>query len=179
MKKFIILAGFLTLLLASCKNKDHTGHSGSSEIEEYTCPMHPQIIRNEPGNCPICGMPLVKKEEGNLNKDSIDLETLLKPTNEFVVSSVPVVTLKKGAENIQLNTFGSVAYDTRYTGSISSRVAGRIEKLYVRFRYQRVNKGQRILDIYSPELLTAQQNLLFLLKHDAGNESHPSSGSVS
>ena len=48
-------------------------------------------------------------------------------------------------------------------------MAGRIEKLYVRYRYQKVNKGQRILDIYSPELVTAQQNLLFLLRNDPGN----------
>ena len=54
-------------------------------------------------------------------------------------------------------------------GSISARVSGRIEKLYVRYRYQKINKGQRVLDIYSPELLTAQQNLLFLLKNDAEN----------
>ena len=56
-------------------------------------------------------------------------------------------------------------------GSISARVAGSIEKLYVRFRFQKINAGQKIRDIYSPELLTAQQNLLFLLKNDAGNTS--------
>ena len=66
---------------------------------------------------------------------------------------------------------GAVAYDTRQVGTISARVAGRIEKLYVRFRYQKVVVGQKIMDIYSPELLTAQQNLLFLLKNDAANTS--------
>jgi Cu(I)/Ag(I) efflux system membrane fusion protein len=64
---------------------------------------------------------------------------------------------------------GNIGYDTREVGSISARVSGRIEKLYVKYRYQRISKGQHILDIYSPELLTAQQNLLFLLKNDAGN----------
>ncbi|HSF46365.1 MAG TPA: efflux RND transporter periplasmic adaptor subunit, partial [Chitinophagaceae bacterium] len=66
---------------------------------------------------------------------------------------------------------GSIKYDTRQAGSIASRVSGRLEKLYVRYRYQKISKGQRIMDIYSPELLTAQQNLLFLLKNDPSNTS--------
>ena len=54
----------------------------------------------------------------------------------------------------------------RAAGSISARVSGRIEKLYLRYRYQPIEAGQKIMDIYSPELLTAQQNLLFLLKYN-------------
>ena len=53
---------------------------------------------------------------------------------------------------------------------ISARVSGRIEKLYVRYRYQHIHKGDRIMDIYSPELVTAQQELLFLIKNDPANE---------
>jgi Cu(I)/Ag(I) efflux system membrane fusion protein len=66
---------------------------------------------------------------------------------------------------------GSVAYDTRQSGAISARVSGRIERLYIRYKYQPVKKGQRIMDIYSPGLVTAQQNLLFLLRNDADNAS--------
>ncbi len=137
----------------------------------YTCPMHPQVIKDEPGQCPICGMDLVKKETGGSRSDDVELEALLKPTNEFVLSAIPVTTIKMNEEQMEIAALGNVAYDTRSVGSISSRVAGRIEKLYVRYRYQKVNKGDRLFDIYSPELLTAQQNLLFLLKNDAGNAS--------
>ncbi len=136
---------------------------------EYTCPMHPEITRDKPGQCPICGMDLVKKERGGLKTNDLDLESLLKPTNEFVLSSMPVTTIKMNEEQMEIAALGNIAYDTREVGSISSRVSGRIEKLYVRYRYQRINKGDRILDIYSPEMLTAQQNLLFLVKNDAGN----------
>lgn len=135
----------------------------------YTCSMHPEISRNKPGNCPICGMNLLKKETGGERLENIELESLLKPTNEFIVSSIPVTTIKQKEEQIENEALGRVAYDTRQTGSISSRVAGRIEKLYVRFRFQKVTKGQHILDIYSPEIVTAEQNLLFLLKNDPGN----------
>jgi Cu(I)/Ag(I) efflux system membrane fusion protein len=138
---------------------------------EYTCPMHPEIIKDKPGTCPICGMDLVKKETDSKKVADIELESLLKPTNEFVVSSIPVTTIVQRGEQIEIEALGNIAYDTRQVGSISARVAGRIEKLYVRYRYQKITKGQKILDIYSPELLTAQQNLLFLLKNDSGNTS--------
>lgn len=144
-------------------------HTHEQERAEYTCPMHPEVIKDKPGACPICGMDLVKKETGNKKVGDIDMASLLKPTNEFVISSIPVITMEKRGEHIEIGALGNIAYDTREVGSISAKVSGRIEKLYVRYRFQKINKGQRIFDIYSPELLTAQQNLLFLLKNDAGN----------
>lgn len=146
---------------------EHPGHEASDAV--YACPMHPEIIRNKPGTCPICGMDLVKKEAGNQKLGDAELAALLRPANEFVVSSIPVTTIEKRDEQIEIEALGNITYDTRQAGSISARVSGRIEKLYVRYRYQRVTKGQHILDIYSPELMTAQQNLLFLLKNDAAN----------
>ncbi|MEO5996392.1 MAG: efflux RND transporter periplasmic adaptor subunit [Chitinophagaceae bacterium] len=143
----------------------------SAEAEVYACSMHPQIIRDKPGKCPICGMELVKKSTDNIKIEGIDLSTLIRPTNGYVISSIPVTTLENSSENIEVDALGTVAYDTREVGTISARVAGRIEKLYVRFRYQKIVVGQKIMDIYSPELLTAQQNLLFLLKNDAANTS--------
>ena len=144
-------------------------HNQEKEKAEYTCSMHPEVIRDKPGACPICGMDLVKKESANNNPGDIEMGSLLRPTNEFVVSSIPVTTIEQRGEQIEIEALGNIAYDTRQVGSISARVSGRIEKLYVRYRYQKIAKGQKILDIYSPELLTAQQNLLFLLKNDAEN----------
>ena len=172
MKRIIIITGTFFLLLAvSCSTKKdtHAEHETEAAKEIYTCPMHPQIIRDKPGNCPICGMQLVKKETDSKKLAAIELESLLKPTNEFVISAIPVTAIQQKEESIEIEALGNIAYDTRQVGSISSRVSGRIEKLYVRYRFQKITKGQRILDIYSPELMTAQQNLLFLLKNDAGN----------
>ncbi len=131
--------------------------------------MHPQIISDKPGNCPICGMKLVKMESSNAKINDIQLESLLKPTNEFVVSKVPVTTMHKEDISTQLQALGSITYDTRYTNTISSRVAGRIEKLFVKFRYEHIHKGDAVMNIYSPEVNTAQQNLVFLLKNDPTN----------
>jgi Cu(I)/Ag(I) efflux system membrane fusion protein len=69
----------------------------------------------------------------------------------------------------ELAVFGTIGYDTRLQNTIAARVAGRIEKLYVRYRYQHVRQGQRIMDLYSPELAAGEQEYLYLLKNDAGN----------
>lgn len=174
MKGIKIISILLVFAVAiSCKNKKendpHAQHKMVEVQDLYTCPMHPEIIKDKPGKCPICGMDLVKKETGSQKSGDIELESLLKPTNEFVVSKIPVTAIQKKEEEIEIEALGNIAYDTRQTGSISSRITGRIEKLYVRFRYQKVSKGQHILDIYSPEVMTAQQNLLFLLKNDSTN----------
>ena len=169
--RLIIFISTITLffIAAGCKTKKDPHANMEMAKDVYTCPMHPQIIRDKPGKCPICGMQLVKKETDGKKADDIDMEALLKPTNEFVISSISVTTMQKREEQIEIEALGNIAYDTRQAGSISSRVAGRIEKLYVRYRYQKISKGQHILDIYSPELMTAQQNLLFLLKNDPAN----------
>jgi len=133
--------------------------------------MHPQIVRDEPGDCPICGMDLIAKEGSAQKITDIQLADLLKPTNEFQISGVAVTTAQRSAEEITIEALGRIESDTREVAAISSKVAGRIERLYVRYRYQMVMRGDKILDIYSPEIATAQQNLIFLLKHDASNAS--------
>ena len=111
---------------------------------------------------------------GNMDmkgKPEVSLHTLLQPTNSYAISAIPATTLIKRKEPIEIDALGYTAYNTSEAGAISSRISGRIEKLYVRFRYQLVKKGQKIMDIYSPEMLTAQQNFLFILKNDASNTS--------
>lgn len=165
---FALLA--IVLIAASCKESTQQHqHTTASQGDVYTCPMHPQIIRDKPGNCPICGMKLVKKESSNAKINDIQLQSLLKPTNEFVVSKVPVTTMQKKDVSTELQALGNITYDTRYTNTISSRVSGRIEKLFVKFRYEHIHEGDAVMNIYSPELNTAQQNLVFLLKNDPAN----------
>ncbi len=100
---------------------------------------------------------------------SLDLHTLLKPTNSAVVSGIPVTTLQSSTQSLSITALGQVDYDTRRVQTISARFSGRIEKLYVKYRYQHVHAGDKIMDIYSPELVTAQQDLIFVLHNDPTN----------
>jgi membrane fusion protein, copper/silver efflux system len=168
---FFLAAITVTMIGSSCKQKVsqiHT-HDAAESKQLYTCSMHPQIIRDKPGKCPICGMDLIKKQDNAQKITDIQLEDLLKPTSEFVITNVLVTTIKQSNEEISIEALGNIQNDTRQLATISSKVAGRIERLYVRYRYQMVMPGDKIMDVYSPEIATAQHNLLFLLKNDASN----------
>lgn len=92
------------------------------------------------------------------------LEGLVKPTNQIIISEVNTVTPKYLTITPVFTETGSIAYDPRLINNVSIRYTGRIEKLYVRYNFQTVLQGQRLMDIYSPDILTEQQNLIFLLE---------------
>ena len=167
---FLLGIAFCTLFFSGCKNHSRSGSTSGIESEEiYTCSMHPQVTAHEPGRCPICGMTLVKKENAAREISEIDLSSLLQPVNNTVLSSVPLISMRVEKQRLQLIALGTVEYDPRFMKTISARVSGRIDKLYIKYRFQPVRAGQKIMEIYSPELLTAQQDLLFLLKNDPEN----------
>lgn len=99
------------------------------------------------------------------NKPS-DLDGLVQPTNQTVFSQVKTISPIQQSIIPELHAFGIITYNPSLINTISIRFSGRIEKLYVHYNYENISKGQRIMDIYSPEILTAQQNLIFLLKND-------------
>jgi Cu(I)/Ag(I) efflux system membrane fusion protein len=147
-----------------------SGRAAATPAKEvWTCPMHPEVVKDKPGTCPICGMDLVKKETAAPKVRGIGLEDLLRPADGFVMSSVAVTSISRETVRPELAVLGTVGYDTRLQHTIAARVSGRIERLYVRYRYQHVHEGQRIMDLYSPELATGEQEYLYLLKNDPGN----------
>ena len=166
---FLLLTTIVSVVGCNSSGKDDKSNAAGKQL--YRCPMHHEIVRDKPGNCPICGMDLVPFGGEEKVITDVNLSTLLRPTNSYVISTIPVTTIQESEEQIEVNALGTVQYDTRAIGSISSRVSGRIEKLYLKYTFQNVNRGQKVMDIYSPELLTAQQNLLFLIKNDPDNTS--------
>ncbi len=163
---------FTLLLFTTCKSRekqDHTQHNQAETTPPDTMKMpdeHAQHNQTDTTKTP-------DKHSGHTvqNVHNVQLASLLKPTNEYVISAIPVTTIKKDKAVIDINAIGKVEYDTKMIGTIAARISGRIEKLYVRYKYQPIEKGQKIMDIYSPELLTGQQNLIFLLTNDAANSS--------
>ena len=138
---------------------------GSEKINSdqiWTCSMHPQIRQNEPGDCPICGMDLIPLESGNSNNPF-----RLEMTEEAVKLSNIQTTFVGGDKskidkNIRLS--GKIQPDERLTSSQVVHIPGRIEKLYVSFKGEQISKGQKIATIYSPELISAQRELLEAIK---------------
>lgn len=134
----ILLAAFL--LLISCNSKDKKVDSGI-ESTKYTCSMHPQIIRDEPGLCPICSMNLVPLNNHAGHKAASDsLALLVKPTNESVLSSIKAVTPQSREQIYDISLKGVINYNTNNWKSISARVSGRIERLYIKYTYEVVSK---------------------------------------
>ena len=171
----ILLAG---VMVASCSPKKTEPETTATTVaaDIYTCPMHPDIIRHEPGQCPVCGMNLVKKTRVRpadastkpmpaADKDG--LTAVVPAPNEQVLSRVRLIRPSRTAESAVITAPGTIAYDPRRFENVAARFGGRIERLYVRYQFQPVRAGQKLYDIYSPELVTEQQNLLFLVQtHD-------------
>ena len=108
-----------------------------------------------------------KEHKQALINQTSELDGLVKPTNQTVFSGVKTIYPREQSITPVLNATGVISYDPRLITNISARFSGRIEKLYVRFNFESISKGQRIMDIYSPEILTAQQNLIFLLNYSS------------
>jgi Cu(I)/Ag(I) efflux system membrane fusion protein len=156
------------LLFAACS--DQKKEPAKAEVKtdlKYTCPMHPQIMEDHPGSCPICGMTLVKKSGQASEGSGISLNTVLQPVNTSVLSTVAAITPEQKEIPATISAQGYLDFDTQTFNNIASRFSGRIEKLYIKYAFQEIHRGQRIFDIYSPDLVTAQQDLIYLTKNSA------------
>src|SRR5476651_2401192 len=163
----IILLVFIVVLSACSNPKPGPIAVQAKSGVRYTCPMHPQILEDHPGSCPICGMALVKRSGQASEGAGISLNTVLKPVNSSVVSSVNAITPEQKEIPTTISAEGYLDFDVRTFNNIASRFSGRIEKLYIKYAFQEVHQGQRILDIYSPDMVTAQQDLIYLTKNSA------------
>lgn len=144
-----------SLGLAACEDQKATPVAGVKE-QTYTCPMHPQIVQNKPGTCPICGMDLVPFDKNNTD------ESLTLSTNQQALANVTTITVGTGTVASVTRLNGRLAINPEATNYISSRVAGRVERLYVRETGVPVRKGQPLYQIYSEELATLQQEYLVM-----------------
>ena len=112
-----------------------------------------------------------QKEGSGQTIKSTSIENLLKRTDNFIVGNYKTTTPKDTIINSEINLPGIVAYDPNSSVNIAARMSGRIERMYVNYKYQKVTKGQKLFDIYSPELLTEQQNFIYLITNDTENQS--------
>ena len=128
----------------------------------WTCAMHPQIRMTEPGKCPICGMDLIPLAQNSTTSVDPDAIHLSKDAAQLANVLTTVVTKQKPVKEVRL--YGKVQADERLFQSQTAHVPGRIERLNINFTGETVVKGQVLAEIYSPELITAQQELLETIK---------------
>lgn len=157
----------LVMMMFSCTPKD----SAHEHSDTYTCPMHPTVVSDKPGVCPVCAMDLVRKgRQGEEVKITEDLARLIKSPNEVVLASIKTAKAEYKSMSVLLTVQGVVTYDTRNIYTIPARVGGRLEKVFLKYNYQPVRKGQKVAKIYSAELVNAQSEFLYLLKNDGDNQ---------
>ncbi len=152
------------LVFHPSKNKEEKSIQ-STEVAQatiWTCAMHPQIRMEQPGKCPICGMeliPLAKSSTATTDPSAIHLS---KEAAQLANVLTSIVTKQKPVKEVRL--YGKVQADERLFQSQTAHVPGRIERLSVNFTGETVVKGQILAEIYSPELINAQQELLETVK---------------
>lgn len=143
---------------AEVTHKDHDHSTPEVHSEIWTCSMHPQIRQSEPGDCPICGMELIPLESDN--SGGIDPDAIAMTPDAMKLARVETAVVGGGSANEKTLTLnGKITEDERRVYIQSSHIPGRVEDLKINFTGEYVSKGQEIARIYSPELVTAQQEL--------------------
>lgn len=135
----------------------------------YTCSMHPGIRENEPGNCPICGMELIPVSDDNNGEESPYELTMSEAAAKL--AEVQTTTVIKDVAVSTHRLPGRIMVDERRLKTLPAHVPGRIEELYVNFTGEYISQGERVASIYSPELVSAQKELLEVAKDKERNPS--------
>ncbi|MGQ9620136.1 MAG: efflux RND transporter periplasmic adaptor subunit [Bacteroidales bacterium] len=136
---------------------EHTQVVQDGKATIWTCAMHPQIRMSEPGKCPICGMNLIPLVQ---NGSPVDPDAIHFSKEAIQLANVLTSPVKRENPVKEIRLFGKVKADERLLQNQVAHIQGRIEKLFVNFNGESVSRGQKLALIYSPLLVTAQQELL-------------------
>ena len=145
---------------------DHTSEAGQSEAPQWwTCSMHPQVRQPKQGKCPYCFMDLipVTSESSDVGERQISFSQAA-----IKLMDIETTAVERKFVEAEIRVVGKVDYDETRVKNITAWVPGRIDRLYVDFTGITVSKGDHMVDLYSPELISAQAELLQALKA-AGN----------
>ena len=152
---FIVIAPIL--FFASCKNDKKVA---ANKDVYYTCSMHPQVNEPKPGKCPICGMNLIQVQKSKAPKS----DELLLSDQQMQLGNIVVDTIGKGVIGNETVLTATLNYDQQKLTSVSSRVMGRVDKLYHKNIGDYIRKGEPLMEVYSEELNNAKQEYLLALE---------------
>jgi len=160
MKKQLFL--LLALATLSCSDKKQSevkeGSHNHEQSVTYTCSMHPQITQDAPGSCPICGMALIEKDQ---NTSGADPSALSFTEEALSLMKVETFTVGEGGTASTLKELsGSIQVDETKRFDQTTKYGGRIEQLFIHSKGEVIRKGQKIAEVFSPEIYKAQKELL-------------------
>lgn len=139
---------------------DHSTSQNQSEV--WTCSMHPQIRMPKPGQCPICGMNLIPETSGD---DQAEGERELKLSPAAIkLAEIQTTAVERKFIPAEIRLVGKVDYNETSVKNITAWIPGRLDRLFVDYTGIPVKKGDHMVSLYSPELLTAQEELIQALK---------------
>ncbi|HPG10766.1 MAG TPA: efflux RND transporter periplasmic adaptor subunit [Chitinophagaceae bacterium] len=156
MKKYIIIVISIFFVFASCKDKKTTL---VNKDEYYTCSMHPQIMQDKPGTCPICHMELIVVKKTNTAADEIMLND-----EQIRLGNIQTDTIRNGMIGDKVILTATLNTDETKVNSINARIMGRIDRLYFKNMGDFVSKGAHLYDLYSEELNNAKQEYIAALE---------------
>lgn len=165
----IAIGGFYALyLIVNQKNGEISQQAKKVNIQSenkelWTCTMHPQVISDKAGQCPICGMDLVKQITDDHQNHEDNLSTIKLTSNEFVLANVSTMRIEKKEIKKQISVYSYMEIPDQNRKVIAAKFNGRIEKLYIDKTGDIIKKGQALFDVYSPDLVQAQNEYLIAL----------------
>lgn len=159
----VVGGGAVVLLNSSLEGDPDSSVAVSGQI--WTCSMHPQVRLPRPGKCPICSMPLIRIAAPIAGKSTSETFASMLELSEHAraMSSVETFPVQRRKMSREIRAVGKVQYNETALANITTRVEGYVERLFVDYTGIEVNPGDHLVEIYSPDLLVAQQELLVAL----------------
>lgn len=157
----LVILGFVAGRACQSESSQDPGTSASAPSEEptiWTCSMHPQVRLPEPGKCPICFMDLIPADSGS--EDEGGPRTLQMSEGAMALAEIETAPVERRSVAHEIDMVGKIAFDETRLAYITSWVPGRLDRLFVDYTGVTVRAGDHLVEIYSPTLYSAQQELL-------------------
>jgi Cu(I)/Ag(I) efflux system membrane fusion protein len=137
-------------------------HAEEETATTWTCSMHPQIQLPQPGQCPICGMDLIPVT--SQKSTQVGFREIALSDRARSLANIQVTPVERKFVSAEIRMVGKIVYDETRLGYITARVPGRIDRMYVDYTGITVRKGDHLVELYSPELVSTQQELIQTIK---------------
>ncbi len=157
----------MLIVIPSCKTKPKVTVAAKDPDIYYTCSMHPQVMEDHPGNCPICGMKMIQAKKSQSQKPGeVQLSNV-----QMELGNIQVDTIRDGSIGNDMVLTATLNFNQKKITAISARIAGRVDNLYFKNIGTYVHKGDKLFDLYSEELNNAKQEYILALQnqHELGN----------